>query len=202
MTITVTASKAGHDIIIKNDYKRGSRHKLRREVERVIAETGRRGKAQSDSRRDAGANDVMCSTDAVPAPKQAMRIDADRPEGSWLARSGLAPTQREGAADGSTAWRMTSWPVFRHITSERLDRRSEAVWWCDDTNSSEVKQSVIIHSLPLRFCLPGQFTSGCTTRMCRVSASLREKVFSSVHKWHRTFCFFALWIVSSCLVRS
>lgn len=35
---------------------------------------------------------------------------------------------------------------------------------------------------PLRRCFPGQSTSGCTTRMCRVSASLREKVFSSVHK--------------------
>jgi hypothetical protein len=34
----------------------------------------------------------------------------------------------------------------------------------------------------LRFCLPTQSTSGWTTRICLVSASLREKVFSSVHK--------------------
>lgn len=39
-----------------------------------------------------------------------------------------------------------------------------------------------LHSRPLRRCFPGQSTSGCTTRMCRVSASLREKVFSSVHR--------------------
>lgn len=57
-------------------------------------------------------------------------------------------------------------------------------------------------SLPRRRCLPGQSTSGCTTRMCRVSASLRLKVFSSVHRWQRTFCLRALWIVSSWRVKS
>lgn len=59
-----------------------------------------------------------------------------------------------------------------------------------------------LQSLPRRRCLPGQSTSGCTTRMCRVNASLRLKVFSSVQRWHRTFCLRALWIVSSCRVRS
>jgi hypothetical protein len=38
------------------------------------------------------------------------------------------------------------------------------------------------YSLPFRRCLPGQSTSGCTTRICRVSASFREKVFSSVQR--------------------
>lgn len=47
-------------------------------------------------------------------------------------------------------------------------------------------------SLPRRRCLPGQSTSGWTTRMCRVRASLRLKVFSSVHKWHRTLSLRAL----------
>lgn len=46
-------------------------------------------------------------------------------------------------------------------------------------------------------CFPGKSTSGCTTRMWRVSASLRENVFSSTHSAQRTFCFRALWIVSS-----
>lgn len=45
--------------------------------------------------------------------------------------------------------------------------------------------------------LPGKSASGWTTRMCLVSASLRENVFSSVHKWQRTFCLRLLWIVSS-----
>lgn len=45
-------------------------------------------------------------------------------------------------------------------------------------------------------------TSGCTTRICRVSASLRENVFSSRHKWQRTFCLRLLWIVSSWRVKS
>ena len=69
------------------------------------------------------------------------------------------------------------------------------------TASSE-RPGFVVQSLPFRFCLPGQSISGWTTRMCRVSASFREKVFSSVHRWHRTFCLRALWIVSSCLVRS
>lgn len=60
----------------------------------------------------------------------------------------------------------------------------------------------IPHFGDLRFCLPTQSTSGWTTRMCLVSASLREKVFSSVHRWQRTFCLRELWIVSSCRVRS
>lgn len=52
--------------------------------------------------------------------------------------------------------------------------------------------------LPPRLrCLPGKSTSGCTTRMWRVSASLREKVFSSTQRAQRTFCLRALWIVSS-----
>lgn len=63
-----------------------------------------------------------------------------------------------------------------------------------DDNSIPLR---MIQSLPRRRCLPGQSTSGCTTRMCRVRASLRLKVFSSVHKWHRTFSLRALWIVSS-----
>lgn len=33
-----------------------------------------------------------------------------------------------------------------------------------------------------RRCLPGKSTSGCTTRICLVKASLRENVFSSVHR--------------------
>lgn len=44
--------------------------------------------------------------------------------------------------------------------------------------------------------------SGCTTRKCRVRASFRLNVFSSVQYLHRSFCFPALWIVSSCRVRS
>lgn len=55
---------------------------------------------------------------------------------------------------------------------------------------------------PRRRCLPGKSTSGWTTRMCRVRASFRENVFSSTHSAHRTFCLRALWIVSSCRVRS
>jgi hypothetical protein len=52
--------------------------------------------------------------------------------------------------------------------------------------------------LPPRLrCLPGKSTSGCTTRMWRVNASLREKVFSSTQRAQRTFCLRALWIVSS-----
>lgn len=50
---------------------------------------------------------------------------------------------------------------------------------------------------PLRLCLPGKSTSGCTTRMCRVRASLRENVFSSTQSAQRTFCLRALWMVSS-----
>lgn len=50
---------------------------------------------------------------------------------------------------------------------------------------------------PRRPRLPIVSTSGCTTRMCRVSASLREKVFSSRHMGHLTFCLRPLWIVSS-----
>lgn len=42
--------------------------------------------------------------------------------------------------------------------------------------------AAVVQSLPRRRCFPGQSTSGWTTRMCRVSASLREKVFSSVHR--------------------
>lgn len=57
--------------------------------------------------------------------------------------------------------------------------------------------------LPPRLrCLPGKSTSGCTTRIWRVSASLRENVFSSTHRAQRTFCLRALWIVSSWRVRS
>ena len=55
---------------------------------------------------------------------------------------------------------------------------------------------------PRRLCLPGKSISGWTTRMWRVRASLRENVFSSTHKAQRTFCLRALWIVSSCRVRS
>jgi len=55
---------------------------------------------------------------------------------------------------------------------------------------------------PRRRCLPGKSTSGCTTRMWRVSASLRLKVFSSTHSAQRTFCLIALWMVSSWRVRS
>jgi len=52
--------------------------------------------------------------------------------------------------------------------------------------------------LPPRLrCFPGKSTSGCTTRMWRVNASLREKVFSSTQSAHRTFCLRALCIVSS-----
>jgi hypothetical protein len=57
--------------------------------------------------------------------------------------------------------------LIRHADAERWSRK--------------------LQSLPRRRCLPGQSTSGCTTRMCRVSASLRLKVFSSVQRWHRTF---------------
>jgi hypothetical protein len=47
--------------------------------------------------------------------------------------------------------------------------------------------------LPPRLrCFPGKSTSGCTTRMCRVNASLREKVFSSTQRAQRTFCLRAL----------
>jgi hypothetical protein len=52
--------------------------------------------------------------------------------------------------------------------------------------------------LPPRLrCFPGKSTSGCTTRMWRVNASLREKVFSSTQSAQRTFCLRALCIVSS-----
>jgi len=44
--------------------------------------------------------------------------------------------------------------------------------------------------------------SGCTTRRCRVNASFLLNVFSSVHSGQCTFCFLALWMVSSCRVRS
>lgn len=54
----------------------------------------------------------------------------------------------------------------------------------------------------LRPRLPKLSTSGCTTRMCRVKASLREKVFSSRQYGHLTFCLRLLCIVSSCLVKS
>lgn len=57
---------------------------------------------------------------------------------------------------------------------------------------------VLTQSPPRRdLCLPGKSTSGCTTRMCLVSASLREKVFSSTQSAQRTFCLRALWMVSS-----
>lgn len=39
-----------------------------------------------------------------------------------------------------------------------------------------------VHLWDLRFCLPIQSTSGCTTRICLVNASLRENVFSSVQR--------------------
>lgn len=55
---------------------------------------------------------------------------------------------------------------------------------------------------PRRLCFPGKSTSGWTTLMCRVRASFLEKVFSSVQSAHLTFCLRALWIVSSCRVRS
>jgi len=58
------------------------------------------------------------------------------------------------------------------------------------------------YDLPPLFPLPPMSTSGWTTLMCRVKASLRENVFSSTHKWHRTLCLRLLWIVSSCRVRS
>lgn len=38
--------------------------------------------------------------------------------------------------------------------------------------------------------------------MCRVRASFREKVFSSRHIGHRTFCLRLLWMVSSWRVKS
>ena len=53
-----------------------------------------------------------------------------------------------------------------------------------------------------RFDFPASSVSGCTTRMCLVKASLRENVFSSVHRLQRTFNLRLLWMVSSCRVRS
>lgn len=57
-------------------------------------------------------------------------------------------------------------------------------------------------SCPRLLCLPGKSTSGCTTRMCLVSASLREKVLSSTHNAHLTFCLRTLCMVSSWRVKS
>ena len=67
------------------------------------------------------------------------------------------------------------------------------------SNKSKPRQT---HYPPRLFVLPGKSKSGWTTRMCLVSASFRENVFSSVHKPQRTFCLRLLWIVSSCRVRS
>ena len=64
------------------------------------------------------------------------------------------------------------------------------------------KRNLIYSWAPRLRCLPGKSTSGCTTRICLVRASLRLNVFSSTHSAHRTFCFRTLCIVSSCRVRS
>jgi hypothetical protein len=61
-----------------------------------------------------------------------------------------------------------------------------------DSKHRNRETCVLLHLAFFRFCLPTQSTSGCTTLMCRVNASLREKVFSSVQRWHRTFIFRAL----------
>lgn len=112
----------------------------------------------------------------------------------------------EAAAPHLEPWGLSHWWDAPPRITQRRRARAGGCHLCERSQwvGRYVAQPSFerIHSRPRRRCLPGQSTSGCTTRMCRVSASLRENVFSSVHRWQRTFCLRALWIVSSCRVRS
>jgi len=71
--------------------------------------------------------------------------------------------------------------------------------------NSEISASLIEYKT--YYCCPrrlfvGRLYEGCTTFRCRLSASDRLNVLSSLQRGQWTFIFRGLWIVSSCLVRS
>lgn len=81
----------------------------------------------------------------------------------WAIENPLTSVWTFPAPDSPSVVPMTSKASTRHVASSH-------------------RPTAHTQSRPRRRCLPGQSTSGCTTRICRVNASLREKVFSSVHR--------------------
>lgn len=76
------------------------------------------------------------------------------------------------------------------------------VWWQFICRSSPMHPHSLPQSCARRLLLFNSTCSGCTTRKCLVRASFLLNVFSSVQSGQWTLSLRALWMVSSCRVRS
>jgi len=121
---------------------------------------------------------------------------------------------------GNPAWLMSSWTwgevlpccdlltltgsgvVECLICDSGATNRVEIFKWCDEIWGLRTRHDHVSQSRARRRDFERSACSGCTTLRCRVKASFLENDFSSVQIGQCTFCFRALWIVSSCLVRS